>query len=128
MSQGATPVGDHARIDVWLWSVRLCTTRSEATALCRGGHVHLNGRAVKAAAEVRVGDRVEARIHGRPRVVEVSGLVTKRVGAPIAATCYVDHSPPPDPDDRVAYAVRDRGTGRPTKRDRRQTDRWQGRA
>lgn len=119
---------DGARIDRWLWAVRLCKSRSDATDACRAGHVKVNGRAAKAAASVRVGDRVEARLHGRDRVLEVVQVLDKRVGAPLAVQAYVDHSPPPPrrDDDLFAGIVRDRGAGRPTKRDRRQLDRWRG--
>lgn len=115
---------DAARVDRWLWSIRLCTTRSEATDLCRGGHVRVNGRPAKPATTVTVGDRVEARVHGRDRVVEVVRLIEKRVGAPVAVECYVDHSPPPPTRETTAIAGdRERGAGRPTKRERRQIDR-----
>jgi ribosome-associated heat shock protein Hsp15 len=112
------------RIDVWLWAVRLYKSRSLATDACKGGHVKVNGRAAKAATPVKVGDRVEARAGDRQRIVEVVRLLDKRVGAPIAAECLVDHSPPAPPREYVAPLFqRDRGTGRPTKRDRRQIDR-----
>lgn len=77
-----------------------------------------------------VGDRVEAYLHRRDRIVEVTGLITKRVGAAVAAECYVDHSPPPPERDtsEPLFAVRDRGAGRPTKRDRRRIDRLRGRS
>lgn len=117
---------DTTRIDRWLWAVRVCSTRSEATTVCRAGHVRLNGQPVKAATKVAVGDRVEARVHSRDRVLEVAQVIDKRVGAPIAATCYVDHSPPPPDADDAAGPHRERGAGRPTKRDRRQLDRWRG--
>ncbi len=73
---------------------------------------------------VKVGDRVEARINQRERVVEVRRAIAKRVGATVAAECFDDHSPaPPERDDtRALFAVRDRGSGRPTKRDRRKID------
>lgn len=119
---------DSVRIDRWLHAVRLAPTRSDAAAACRGGHVDVNGSAAKPATPVRPGDRVEAFLHGRRRVVVVERAITKRVGAAVAVDCYVDHSPPPP--ERVAeaaFAVRDRGTGRPTKRERRQTDRLRGR-
>jgi ribosome-associated heat shock protein Hsp15 len=76
-----------------------------------------------------VGDHVEARIGQRQRIVDVTTLITKRVGAAIAVGCFDDHSPPPPEQDgfRPLFAVRDRGTGRPTKRDRRQIDRLRGR-
>jgi len=119
---------DRARLDRWLWSVRLTKTRSEATDACRAGHVRLNGRPAKAAHTVTPGDRVEARLHGRERIVEVVRPIENRVGAPIAVECYVDHSPPPpSKNDLGAFSERDRGTGRPTKRDRRQIEAWRSR-
>jgi ribosome-associated heat shock protein Hsp15 len=114
---------DSTRVDRWLWSVRLYKTRADATAGCRGGHVRINGRIAKPAAPVRVGDRVEAHIHRRDRIVEVTRVIDTRVGAPIAVECYVDHSPPPPPSEFPRVAERERGAGRPTKRERRQLDR-----
>jgi ribosome-associated heat shock protein Hsp15 len=117
-----------ARVDQWLWSVRLTKTRSAAAAACRSGHVEVNGTTAKPAAPVRVGDRVEAFLHGRRRVVEVTIVLAKRVGAAAAQDGYVDHSPPPPRQELAAPAPRrDPGTGRPTKRDRRQLDRLRGR-
>jgi ribosome-associated heat shock protein Hsp15 len=118
---------DSARIDRWLWSVRLTSSRADATAACLGGHIAINGRPAKPAARIVAGDRIEAQLHARRRIVEVVHPIDKRVGAPVAATCYIDHSPPllEEPGDR--FAGRDRGTGRPTKRDRRQLDRWRAR-
>lgn len=119
---------EHTRVDRWLWAVRLFKTRGDATTACRGGHVRLNGRPAKPAAPIRVGDLVEAVVHGRKRVLEVVKVIDKRVGAPVAATCIVDHSPPvASPRAEPAPFVRDRGAGRPTKRDRRQLDRLRGR-
>lgn len=116
------------RIDVWLVAVRLVKTRSLAAKACRAGHVAVNDQPAKPSTPVTVGDRVEARIHDRVRVVEVTRLIAKRTSAPIAQTCYVDHSPaPPPPTPTAEFAVRERGTGRPTKRDRRQIDRLRGR-
>jgi len=112
------------RIDRWLWAVRLFKTRGDATDACRGGHVRVDGRPVKAAAPVAVGDRIELRTHGTDRVIEVAELIDKRVGASVAAGCYVDHTPPVPAEDRVRVAPRERGAGRPTKRERRQMDRW----
>lgn len=117
-------MSEGARVDRWVWAVRLCKTRSEATDICRAGHVRVNGRVAKAATTVDVGDRVELRRLGRIHVVEVTRLVAARVGAPIAAECYVDHSPPPPPRDPFDAPRREPGAGRPTKRDRRQLDRW----
>lgn len=116
------------RIDSWIWSVRLMKTRSTAAAACRAGHVRLNGERAKPAQPVRAGDEVRLRHAGRERIVVVSRVVRKRVGAPEAALCFVDNSPPPPPREAVAAAgVRDRGAGRPTKRERREMDQLRGR-
>jgi ribosome-associated heat shock protein Hsp15 len=113
---------DETRIDRWLCAVRLVKTRPLATRLCEGGHVRVNGSAAKPSTKVRPGDRVEAFIADRERVVEVVRPIESRVGAVVAATCYVDHSPPivpvTGPDVRVT-----RGDGRPSKRLRREFDR-----
>jgi ribosome-associated heat shock protein Hsp15 len=63
---------------------------------------------------------VETRVGDRPRIVEVVRLINKRVGAPVAAECLIDHSPPPPPKESVVPGgFRDPGAGRPTKKDRR---------
>lgn len=119
---------ESTRVDKWLWSIRLFKTRSDATDACHGGHVEVNGSQAKAAHSVRVGDRVTARIHGLERDVEVARIIEKRVGASVAADCFVDHSPPPP--EREAFVqpfFRDPGAGRPTKRDRRQLDQFRHR-
>ncbi|MFI2199405.1 RNA-binding S4 domain-containing protein [Streptomyces sp. NPDC020192] len=119
--------GETVRIDSWIWAARLIKTRSLGATACRGGHVHVNGERVKPAHAVRVGDEVRLRHEGRERVVIVKRLIRKRVGAPVAAQCYIDNSPPPPPREAVAPAgLRDRGTGRPTKRDRRDMERLRG--
>jgi len=104
--------------------VRLCKTRTDATAACRAGHVRIEGKPAKPASPVAVGLTVRARLGGRERVVEVARVIDKRVGAPIAAECYVDRSPPPPPREVSGpVAIRSAGSGRPTKRDRRRLDR-----
>ncbi|WP_374208076.1 RNA-binding S4 domain-containing protein [Streptomyces sp. MUM 16J] len=119
--------GETVRIDSWIWAVRLVKTRSLGATACRGGHVRVNGERVKPAHSVRVGDEVRLRHEGRERIVIVKRLIRKRVGAPVAVQCYVDNSPPPPPREAVAPAgLRDRGTGRPTKRDRRELERLRG--
>jgi ribosome-associated heat shock protein Hsp15 len=119
--------GESVRVDAWIWSVRLVKTRSMGATACKGGHVRVNGERVKPAYSVRVGDEVRLRHEGRERVVVVKRVIRKRVGAPVAVECYVDNSPPPPPREAVAPAgIRDRGTGRPTKRDRRETERLRG--
>jgi ribosome-associated heat shock protein Hsp15 len=119
---------DTTRVDKWLWAVRLYPTRTAATDACQGGHVRVNGTHAKAATPVRVGDRVTAKAHGRERVLEVVTVIEKRVGAAVAAEALIDHSPPPPPDEFGAPGmVRDRASGRPTKKDRRQLDKFRAR-
>jgi ribosome-associated heat shock protein Hsp15 len=118
---------DSTRVDRWVWAIRLFKTRADATEACRGGHVRVNGTSAKPATSVKVGDWVEVRVHGTDRIVEVATVIDKRVGAPIAATCFVDHTPPPPDEDLVRVAERERGAGRPTKRDRRRLDDWRRR-
>lgn len=118
------------RIDQWLNAVRLTKTRSDAASACRGGHVSINGKAAKPSTTVTTGDRVEAYLAKRERDVVVTRLLVKRVGAAVAVECYDDNSPPaPEREPaEVTFAVRERGAGRPTKRDRRRIDQLRGRA
>jgi ribosome-associated heat shock protein Hsp15 len=116
-----------ARVDSWTWAVRLFKTRSLATAACRAGHVRVNGDRAKSAQPVRVGDEVRVRSAGFDRVLIVSRVVVKRVGATVAAECFVDKTPPPPPREEMALTpMRDRGAGRPTKRERRDIDKLRG--
>jgi ribosome-associated heat shock protein Hsp15 len=117
---------ERVRADQWVWAIRLFKTRTEATDACRGGHVKINGTSAKPAAPVAIGDTIVVRVHGTDRVVEVVRLIDKRVGAAIAAGCYIDHTPPVAEVDRTRVAKRERGAGRPTKRERRDLDRWRG--
>lgn len=121
MTDAAKP----ARVDAWLWAVRIYKTRSAATTACRARHVRVNGERTKAAQTVKPGDEVRVRIAGFDRILVVRQTLVKRVGAPVAATAYDDRTPPRDP--AAMLAVRDRGAGRPTKRERREIDRLRGR-
>lgn len=116
------------RVDAWTWGIRLFKTRSAAATACRAGHVRVNGDRAKPATPVVIGDEVQVRGGERERIVIVTGLLTKRVSATVAATCFTDNSPPPPPREVRDIAVRDRGSGRPTKRERREIDRLRGRS
>lgn len=121
-------MADSVRVDSWLWAVRAFKTRSAATSGCRAGHVRVGGDRVKAAQAVYVGDEVRIRIQGFDRILQVRKLIVKRVSAADAAECFLDLTPPPPPKEAMALApVRDRGAGRPTKRDRRELERLRGR-
>jgi ribosome-associated heat shock protein Hsp15 len=115
---------ESTRIDRWLWAVRLTKTRPDAAEACRGGHVRVNDRPAKPSTMVVPGDRVRARVGEATRIVEVVRVIQKRVGAADAVTCFLDRTPPPPPASAVPVAFRDRGAGRPTKRDRRMLDKW----
>ncbi|MGU3502535.1 RNA-binding S4 domain-containing protein [Mycobacterium sp. C31M] len=119
-----TGAAESTRIDRWLWAVRLTKTRPDAATACRGGHVRINDRVAKPSTMVVPGDRVQARIGDRTRIVDVVRVIQKRVGAPDAITCYLDRTPAPPPIAQAAVAVRDRGAGRPTKRERRALEKW----
>jgi len=116
---------DAARVDSWLWAIRVYKTRSAATTACRAGHVRVNGDKVKAAQQIRVGDELRIRIAGFDRILIVRQLLVKRVGAPLAALAYDDWTPEREP--HAALGLRDRGAGRPTKRERRDIDKLRGR-
>ena len=113
---------DATRIDRWLCAVRLVKTRPLATRLCEAGHVVVNGSPAKPSTKVRAGDRVEALIAERERIVEVTRPIESRVGAAVAVTCYVDHSPPVVRESGPTVALI-RGEGRPGKRLRRELER-----
>ncbi|MET1154943.1 S4 domain-containing protein [Arthrobacter sp.] len=114
------------RVDAWLWAVRAYKTRSAATAACRAGHVRLNGNPVKASQPVVPGDTLRVRQPGYERILEVRRLIAKRVGAEAASHCFTDHTPPRPVAPALGIPQRDRGTGRPTKKDRRDMEKLLG--
>jgi len=115
------------RIDKWLWAARCFKTRSQASAACTAGHVKIDGESVKAAKVVKVGDFVEVRTPGGLRQLEVAALGDRRGPASVARTLYVDHTPPPPPKELTQpMAIRERGAGRPTKREARELKKLRG--
>ncbi|MCS3844042.1 RNA-binding S4 domain-containing protein [Microbacterium sp. AK031] len=113
------------RVDSWLWAIRVYKTRSAATTACRAGHVRVNGEKAKAAQTVKPGDELRVRISGFDRILVVRQTLVKRVGAPVAALAYDERTPPREP--QAIMGMRDRGAGRPTKRERRDIDKLRGR-
>jgi len=109
------------RIDLWLKLVCLFKHRSDATEACKGGHVKINGVSVKPAASVKEGDLVELFSGERYRRVIVQVLPTGNVSKEAARTMYVDETPVRE-KLVVPDVFRERGTGRPTKRDRREME------
>lgn len=115
------------RIDKWLWAVRLCKTRALATAECRAGSVLVEGQPVKPAREVRPGEVVTLRQGLIIRTLRVIGSPVSRVTASLVPLYCTDLTPPEEFEkvrrQRVQQVLaRDKGAGRPTKRDRRKLD------
>ncbi len=115
------------RVDKWLWAVRVFKTRTAATNACSTGRVLINDEPAKPATKISVGDSVSARKGDVLFVYRLVEPIEKRVGAPRAAECYEDLSPPRPLKSDMPLAppggARERGAGRPTKRERRQLDR-----
>lgn len=123
---------DRQRIDKWLWHARVVRTRSAAANLVTSGHVRLNGeRATAPSRLVRGEDVVTIALDRQVRILKVAGFMERRGAAEAAQTLYADLTPPEA--GRAAesaakpVAAREAGAGRPTKRDRRATDRLHGR-
>lgn len=115
------------RIDKYLWAIRMFKTRSLATEACKAGRVKLNGQNIKPSAVVKIGDVYQISKGIEKKVVEVLDFSYNRTDAKIAATKYKDLTPVEETHafKSVFHAPtlkRDRGAGRPTKKDRRETD------
>jgi len=115
---------DRHRIDHWLKHVCLFKHRTEATEACRGGHVKINGQRVKPAAAVREGDVIEFLLGDQFRRVVVVALPETQASKESARTMYIDETPVPEKVERSTVAFRDRGAGRPTKKERREIEKW----
>lgn len=121
------PADRAVRVDRWLLAARLFKTRGEAQQACSGGRVKINGNSVKPSHLVKCGDEVRAEAPRGLVVLIVRELAEKRQSAELARQLYEDHSPPPPPkEERTELPQRDRGTGRPTKADRRALQRLRG--
>lgn len=127
-SRGAAAATAEVRIDKWLWAVRLFKTRSLAAQACSAGHVQVNGQRVKPARAVHPGEQIEALVGEVQRTVRVRELLDHRVGAKLVPQ-YLEDLTPAAERERVRTPHleplfhRPKGTGRPTKRDRRLLDR-----
>ena len=119
---------DRQRIDKWLWHARVVRTRSAAAALSDSGLVRINGVRVDSSSRpVRPGDAVTIALDRTVRILKVIGFAERRGSADMARILYEDLTPPPEPPQEPAAGGRDEGAGRPTKRERREIDRLQGR-
>ena len=117
------------RVDKWLWAARVFKTRSLASAACDGGKVDVNDESAKPAKPLRVGDVVKVTLpQGRRKIMKVGVLSDRRGSGAAARLLYEDLTPPEPPRPRgAAPPFRMPGTGRPTKRERRDIERLRGR-
>lgn len=123
MSQGV----EKLRIDKYLWSIRLFKTRSLATEACRAGKIKLEGQNIKPSYTVKVGEVFSVQKGIERKIIKVLDLLERRVDAKTAVLFYEDITPI---EETLAYKSvfqapilrRDRGSGRPTKKDRREID------
>ncbi|MBV2227735.1 MULTISPECIES: RNA-binding S4 domain-containing protein [Sphingobacterium] len=118
---------DKLRIDKYLWAIRIFKTRSLATEACKAGKVKLNGQNVKPSAIVKVGETYSIQKGIERKVIKVTGLLERRSDAKTAVQFYEDHTPVEETyafksSFHAPVLKRDRGTGRPTKKDRREID------
>lgn len=117
------------RVDKWIWAVRIFKTRSQATDACKSGKVSMDGVALKPARNIEIGDRIEIKKDQINMEVEVLDLLEKRVGASLVPKFMKDLTPESeytkiDLLKNKSFEYRQRGLGRPTKRDRRTLNRF----
>jgi len=119
---------DSIRVDKWLWAARVFKTRSQASAACDGGKVDVNDEAARPARRVRAGDLIVVTLpRGRRRILKVACVDDRRGSAEVAKALFEDLTPPEPPRLRQARPPwREPGTGRPTKRERRDIGRLRG--
>ena len=117
------------RIDKWLWTVRIFKSRTIATDACKAGKIKINGSEIKPSASVSRLDKIEVRKNGFNFQFEVKELLKNRVPAPIAKECFQNNTPVSELEKyndwfngKKSSVIRARGTGRPTKKDRRSMD------
>ena len=116
------------RIDKYLWAIRMYKTRSIASEACRTGKVKIDGQAIKASREAKLGDLIELRTGQMNKVIEIKEIIKNRVKGTLAIEKYIDKTPAEELERlemirKMKTEHRDRGAGRPTKKERREIDR-----
>jgi ribosome-associated heat shock protein Hsp15 len=121
------------RIDKWLWSVRIFKSRTIATDACKSSKVKIQSVPVKPSHLLQGEEIIEVRKDGFNLQFKVVNLIEKRVGAPVAQTCYIDLTPEEERNKykewyvgKAAAERREKGAGRPTKKDRRFIEKFKG--
>lgn len=120
---------EELRLDKYLWAVRLFKTRSQASEACRSGRIKKDGIALKASHIVKVGEQYDLVIEQLHRKVAVKALLHNRVSAKLVEDYLIDLTPAAEYERiqairQYGFEQRDRGTGRPTKKDRREIERF----
>lgn len=122
---------EKVRIDKWLWSVRIFKSRTMATDACKKGHVRIGEKALKPAFLITVGQSIAVKKNGYNLDFKVVALLNKRVSAELAQPCYEDLTPEEEMNKYKSWYIgkfgveaREKGTGRPTKRERRDIDKF----
>ena len=120
-------MAETVRIDKWLWAVRIYKTRSQATDACRKGHVSIGNLPVKPSREVHKGEVVKVRVNPITRSYKILDVAEKRMSAKLTPGFVEDITPQEELDllevqKQMNWSTRERGTGRPTKKDRRNLD------
>ncbi|GAB1454332.1 RNA-binding S4 domain-containing protein [Draconibacterium sp.] len=120
-------MAEDVRVDKWLWAVRIYKTRSQASEACRKGHVSIGNLPVKPSRSVHVGEVVKVRKSPITRSFKILELAEKRLSAKLTVDYLEDVTPPEELEiqemqKNMRWLERDRGTGRPTKKDRRELD------
>ena len=120
-------MAENVRIDKWIWAVRIFKTRSQATEACKKGHVSIGNLPVKPSRIVHVGEIVQVRKNPVTRSFKVLALAEKRMSAVLVPNFMEDVTPVEELEvmemqRNMRWISRDRGTGRPTKKDRRELD------
>ena len=115
---------DTIRIDKWLWAVRLFKTRTQASDACRGGKVKIDGQNVKPSRDIKVSEEIEVQMGIVRKKVAVKAILKNRVGAKLVENYMEDLTPTEEYEKldmlkQLNHEKRDRGTGRPTKKNRR---------
>jgi ribosome-associated heat shock protein Hsp15 len=117
---------DKVRVDKWIWAVRIFKSRSQATDACKSGHVSIDEKKVKPSTLIQLDDIIHIKKDGFNLQFKVIQLIEKRVGAAIADTCKEDLTPEDELHKYKDWFIgkakaewRQKGDGRPTKKDRR---------
>lgn len=120
-------MAEKLRIDKYLWAIRAFKTRTLAADACKAGRVKLNGNNIKPSHEIKLGEEYSLSKGIERKVIRVTGFLENRVDAKTAVNFYEDITPVEQTQAfrsmfHAPVLIRDRGAGRPTKKDRREID------